>query len=151
MLLFSLPQGSTIVMDNISFHKKRILVAMASVAHCRLIFLPPYSPGSIRSKTSGLGLKIASVLLFIHSLPFNMLSLIVFRLNDCMLLTLYAQSPKSQINSYAAKVCRMCARVGGTYLDAIFILLGGWRFHRLHLLKLYQINGPNDASRINER
>jgi len=44
MLVSSLPRGSTIVMDNASFHKKRILAAMASAAHCRLAFLPPYSP-----------------------------------------------------------------------------------------------------------
>ena len=36
--------GSVIVMDNASFHRKAILIALAAEIGCRVIFLPPYSP-----------------------------------------------------------------------------------------------------------
>jgi transposase len=44
MLLPSLPKGTTIVMDNASFHKKAKLNLLAQKHGYRLLFLPPYSP-----------------------------------------------------------------------------------------------------------
>ena len=43
-LLPSLPDGSVIVMDNASFHRKGRLYALAEEAGHRVLFLPPYSP-----------------------------------------------------------------------------------------------------------
>ena len=43
-LLPSLPDGSVIVMDNASFHRKGRLHALAERAGHRVLFLPPYSP-----------------------------------------------------------------------------------------------------------
>ena len=43
-LLAVLLIGSVIVMDNASFHRKRILKELAIEKGCRIIFLPPYSP-----------------------------------------------------------------------------------------------------------
>lgn len=37
-------EGTVIVMDNASFHRKKRLVCAAQKAGCILIFLPPYSP-----------------------------------------------------------------------------------------------------------
>jgi transposase len=36
--------GTVIVMDNASFHRKAVLIALAEKFGCRVIFLPPYSP-----------------------------------------------------------------------------------------------------------
>ena len=44
MLLPALPEGSVIVMDNASFHKKSRLIRIAQNKGFKLIFLPPYSP-----------------------------------------------------------------------------------------------------------
>jgi len=44
VLLAQLPQGHVIVMDNASFHRKKILWKMASQAKCEIVFLPAYSP-----------------------------------------------------------------------------------------------------------
>lgn len=44
MLLKVIPRGSVIIMDNASFHRKKILQKMAKKVGCRLIFLPAYSP-----------------------------------------------------------------------------------------------------------
>ncbi len=43
-LLAALPEGTVIVMDNASFHRKKQLDCLARKCNCRLIFLPPYSP-----------------------------------------------------------------------------------------------------------
>ena len=43
-LLPSLKKGTVIVMDNASFHSKKRLCSAVRAAHCKLIFLPPYSP-----------------------------------------------------------------------------------------------------------
>lgn len=43
-LLPELPIGSTIVMDNASFHRKSKLILLAESYGYNLIFLPPYSP-----------------------------------------------------------------------------------------------------------
>ena len=44
MLLPILIAGTTIVMDNASFHRKKKLQELAKAAGCKIIFLPPYSP-----------------------------------------------------------------------------------------------------------
>jgi transposase len=44
ILLVCLLPGTCIVMDNASFHRKKVLFALAEDAGCRVIFLPPYSP-----------------------------------------------------------------------------------------------------------
>ncbi|MCL1632919.1 IS630 family transposase [Sporolactobacillus sp. CPB3-1] len=43
-LLKEVKTGSTIVLDNATFHKKSILANLASSYHCEVLFLPPYSP-----------------------------------------------------------------------------------------------------------
>ncbi len=43
-LLAALPEGTVIVMDNASFHRKKQLDCLARKCNCHLIFLPPYSP-----------------------------------------------------------------------------------------------------------
>lgn len=43
-LLPSLPEGTVIVMDNASFHRKKKLARLAEAYPVRLVFLPPYSP-----------------------------------------------------------------------------------------------------------
>jgi hypothetical protein len=43
-LLAVLPEGSTIVMDNASFHRKKALGELAQEASCSVLFLPAYSP-----------------------------------------------------------------------------------------------------------
>ena len=43
-LLPALPDGSVVVMDNASFHRKGRLHALAERAGHSLLFLPPYSP-----------------------------------------------------------------------------------------------------------
>ena len=43
-LIPELPEYSVIVMDNVSFHRKKKLLAIAQNHHMKLIFLPPYSP-----------------------------------------------------------------------------------------------------------
>jgi transposase len=43
-LLPALPEGSVVVMDNASFHRKGRLHALAERAGHSLLFLPPYSP-----------------------------------------------------------------------------------------------------------
>jgi len=44
LLLKIIEPGSAIIMDNASFHRKKILKRMAKEAGCKVIFLPPYSP-----------------------------------------------------------------------------------------------------------
>jgi transposase len=44
MLLPGVKKGSTIIMDNASFHRKSRLYELAADAGVGLIFLPPYSP-----------------------------------------------------------------------------------------------------------
>ena len=42
--LKNIPENSIIVMDNASFHRKKILFDLCSQHNCNLFFLPPYSP-----------------------------------------------------------------------------------------------------------
>ena len=44
MLLPVLPSGSTIIMDNASFHRKKVLAELAKANNCNILFLLPYSP-----------------------------------------------------------------------------------------------------------
>ena len=44
MLLPLLLAGSVIILDNASFHRKKVLRALAEEAGMSIIFLPPYSP-----------------------------------------------------------------------------------------------------------
>jgi transposase len=44
LLLLVIDSGSVIIMDNASFHRKKILKKMAEEAGCKVLFLPPYSP-----------------------------------------------------------------------------------------------------------
>ena len=44
LLLKVIPRGSVIILDNASWHRKKVLTEMAKAAKCRVIFLPPYSP-----------------------------------------------------------------------------------------------------------
>jgi len=44
VLLKEIPVGSVIIMDNASWHRKKILIKLAEATGCRVIFLPPYSP-----------------------------------------------------------------------------------------------------------
>jgi transposase len=44
LLLKVIPRGSVVIMDNASFHRKKVLKKMAKAARCRVIFLPAYSP-----------------------------------------------------------------------------------------------------------
>jgi transposase len=44
VLLKLIPKGNVIIMDNASWHRKKILKKLAEDAGCRVIFLPPYSP-----------------------------------------------------------------------------------------------------------
>jgi len=44
VLLKLIPFGSVIIMDNASWHRKKVLKKLAETVGCRVIFLPPYSP-----------------------------------------------------------------------------------------------------------
>jgi len=43
-LLKEVHEGSVIVLDNATFHRKSVLRRIASEHHCKVLFLPPYSP-----------------------------------------------------------------------------------------------------------
>ena len=43
-LLPQLKPGSVIVLDNATFHRKKVLQILAEQANCSMLFLPPYSP-----------------------------------------------------------------------------------------------------------
>ena len=44
VLLKEIPAGSVIIMDRASWHRQKVLKALAEAAGCRVIFLPAYSP-----------------------------------------------------------------------------------------------------------
>ena len=44
VLLVEIPAGSVIIMDRASWHRQKVLKALAEAAGCRVIFLPAYSP-----------------------------------------------------------------------------------------------------------
>ena len=43
-LLRDVNQGSTIILDNATFHRKSFLPELAKKKNCHVLFLPPYSP-----------------------------------------------------------------------------------------------------------
>ena len=43
-LMNEVANGSVIILDNATFHKKSILPDLARRYHCEVLFLPPYSP-----------------------------------------------------------------------------------------------------------
>jgi transposase len=43
-LLKEVSSGSFIILDNATFHRKKVLAALAENVGCSVIFLPPYSP-----------------------------------------------------------------------------------------------------------
>ena len=43
-LLREVKQGSTIILDNATFHRKSVLPELAKKKSCHVLFLPPYSP-----------------------------------------------------------------------------------------------------------
>ena len=43
-LLNEIDEGSVIVLDNATFHKKSVLPGLAHSYNCEVLFLPPYSP-----------------------------------------------------------------------------------------------------------
>ena len=43
-LLREVKPGSTIVLDNATFHRKSVLPELAKKKNCHVLFLPPYSP-----------------------------------------------------------------------------------------------------------
>ena len=43
-LLEEIPQGSVVILDNATFHRKKTLASLAQNVGCEVIFLPPYSP-----------------------------------------------------------------------------------------------------------
>ena len=44
VLLKLIATGSVIILDNASWHRKKVLKKLAETVGCRVIFLPPYSP-----------------------------------------------------------------------------------------------------------
>jgi transposase len=58
VLLKLLPSGSVVVLDNASWHRKKVLKALAEAAGCRVIFLPPYSPDFSPIEQTWANLKI---------------------------------------------------------------------------------------------
>jgi len=44
VLLKLISTGSVIILDNASWHRKKVLKKLAEEDSCRVIFLPPYSP-----------------------------------------------------------------------------------------------------------
>ena len=59
-----IPKGSTIILDNATFHKKSVLPALAAAAGCYVLFLPPYSPNlnPIEKKWAWLKRKLREIL-----------------------------------------------------------------------------------------
>jgi len=43
-LLKEINEGTTIILDNATFHKKSVLIDLAKRYNCEVLFLPPYSP-----------------------------------------------------------------------------------------------------------
>ena len=60
VLLPVLPPGSVIVLDNARFHQSPTTAALVAAVGCARLFLPAYSPDSIRSNTFGPPSKPAS-------------------------------------------------------------------------------------------
>ena len=63
-LLKEVVEGSIIILDNATFHKKSVLPALAEKYSCEVLFLPPYSPdlNPIEKKWAWLKRKLCSIL-----------------------------------------------------------------------------------------
>ena len=61
-------KGTTIVLDNATFHRKSVLPDLAKQYVCEILFLPPYSPdlNPIEKKWAWLKRKLREIL-FLHS------------------------------------------------------------------------------------
>ena len=70
VLLNEVDEGSVIILDNATFHKKSVLPALARHHHCDLLFLPPYSPdlNPIEKKWAWLKRILRSILIHFDSL-----------------------------------------------------------------------------------
>ena len=63
-LLKEVHEGSIIIFDNATFHKKTVLANLASSYNCEVLFLPPYSPdlNPIEKKWAWLKRKLRKLL-----------------------------------------------------------------------------------------
>ena len=63
-LLQEVDAGSTIILDNATFHKKSVLPDLAKRYNCEVLFLPPYSPdlNPIEKKWAWLKKRLRKVL-----------------------------------------------------------------------------------------
>jgi len=63
-LLKEIKQGSVIVLDNATFHKKSVIPILAQKYNCLVLFLPPYSPdlNPIEKKWAWLKKKLRKIL-----------------------------------------------------------------------------------------
>lgn len=71
-LLKEVAAGSTIILDNATFHKKAVLISLAASYHCEVLFLPPYSPdlNPIEKKWAWLKRKLREVLYLFDSFDY---------------------------------------------------------------------------------
>jgi len=63
-LLNEIDEGSVIILDNATFHKKSVLPNLAKIKNCTVFFLPPYSPdlNPIEKKWAWLKRKLREIL-----------------------------------------------------------------------------------------
>lgn len=63
-LLKEVKEGSTIILDNATFHKKSVLPDLARDCNCEVIYLPPYSPdlNPIEKRWAWLKKKLRNIL-----------------------------------------------------------------------------------------
>jgi len=68
-LLPALNPGSVIVLDNATFHRKKVLPGLAAQKNCTVLFLPAYSPdlNPIEKKWAWLKRKLRELLPFFNS------------------------------------------------------------------------------------
>lgn len=68
-LLRDVSEGSTIILDNASFHRKSVLPKLARNHGCEVLFLPPYSPdfNLIEKRWAWLKQRLRSTLRFFDS------------------------------------------------------------------------------------
>ena len=68
-LLKEVKKGSTIVLDNATFHKKSVLPDLAKRVGCQVLFLPPYSPdlNPIEKKWAWLKKRLRKILPHLNS------------------------------------------------------------------------------------
>jgi len=70
MDLKELDEGSVIILDNATFHRKSVLKVLAQRYNCDVLFLPPYSPdlNPIEKKWAWLKRKLRDILHLFDSL-----------------------------------------------------------------------------------